>query len=89
MAAPKITEARALILRSLAGEIDAVAHSPRHLKALAERYRTEQRLSLTCSGGTNIARMRGVAASSTESDEAALAGWARAARRALLNAGMS
>ncbi len=89
MATPKITEARALILRSLAAEIDEVAHSPRHLKALAERYRAEQRLSLTFSGGTNVIRMRGVSASATSGPEAALAGWARAARRALLNAGMS
>lgn len=87
MTSPKITASRALILKSLADEIGAVAGHADHLKELLVRYRTEQGLKLSFVGGTHVARMRGVSATATMGEVQALEGWARAARRALLNGG--
>lgn len=83
----KIAPARALILTSLAAEIEEVAHDRDHLMQLAGRYAAEQRLKLTYQAGRHFARMRNISASSTENHASALAGWARAARRELLEAG--
>ncbi len=87
MSETKMPPARALILETLAAEIEAVKASRARLEELIGRYATEQGLKLTFSGGTNVARMRGVSASSTEGVTSALAAWARAARRAMLHGG--
>ena len=87
MTVTKMTPARALILETLAAEIEAVKASRPRLEELIGRYVTEQGLKLSFQGGTNIARMRCVSASATEGNAAALAAWARAARRALLQGG--
>lgn len=87
MADVKMTPARAVILETLAAEIEAVKASRPRLEELIGRYVTEQGLKLSFSGGTNVARMRGVSASATEGNAAALTAWARAARRALLQGG--
>lgn len=84
---PTLKPDRALVLQSLADEIEAVAHSRAHLRALADRYAREHKLKLTFTTGTNVARMLGVSATNTESPEAALANWAHAARRKLLGLG--
>jgi hypothetical protein len=81
----KLTPARALILETLAAEIEAVKASQAQLDQLIGRYTAEQGLKITFSEGTNRARMRGVVASNTASARGALLNWANAARRALLN----
>lgn len=87
MAAAKLTPARALILETLAVEIEAVKTSAAQLDLLIARLEVEQGLKLTFSDGTNRARMRGVVASNTVDKRGALLNWANAARRALLNGG--
>lgn len=87
MTTPKISPARALILESLIAEIEPVTGHRDHLQELAKRLAAEQGLKLVFQGGTHVARMRGVSASNTAGDMQALEAWARAARRALLNAG--
>ena len=83
-----ISAKKALILRSLCAEIAEVEHSRPHMEALIGRYAPEQGLKLVFQGGTNIARMHGIAGSATEGVAAALASWSRAARRAMLQAGV-
>jgi hypothetical protein len=84
----KISEKKALILRSLCAEIAEMEPKRANLEALAGRYAAEQNLKLTFQGGTNLARMHGITGSATEGIAAALSSWSRAARRALLNAGV-
>ncbi len=85
----KITAKKALILTSLCAEIAEVEHSRGHLEALIARYVPEQGLKVTMRNGMGLVRMHSIEGTSPESDAKALASWSRAARRAMLNAGVS
>lgn len=73
-------------LKELAGEIEAVRHSPKHLTALEARLAQEHGLTVKYSSGTYTARMAGIAATATPGPGDALVNWANHARRAVLQA---
>lgn len=83
----KLTPARALILETLAAEIEAVKTSGVHLDALITRLEAEQGLKVTMRSARDLVKMRGVEGMSIDGPRAALVNWANAARRALLNGG--
>lgn len=74
-----------VMIAELAAQIDGVKHSRPHLRDLMARLAVENGLVLK-GGSPNTARLAGIQASSTESQEMAVINWANAARRALKEA---